>query len=336
MKRILLLLNLLLSPLLKLLSLSLLSQLLCLNAVAETRAISSQHHITAITVPDDMQLPADYPLDHANRLQCQTCHQADIFTEYDHYRSTLKKDERNQDDYRKLINKLKEYDQQANDFLRDQGQKALGEFCYRCHQKEENQAQNIHIMLDKQGKAIKENCSFCHKEPLQAEDFYSPQSQSRIGNLQQIDDSLRLPPETLCIGCHLRTPHLNAQLHLVNLDSDMINKIRNYEVRHNLRLPLNQKNSITCVTCHTPHQQGVLHASNPSAGRTDDSSLEQGITYASHPWAATVKKDKAERLDKLGIDNKAMPEYRQIQHEVLLRLPAKDGSLCFVCHEFDL
>jgi len=30
-----------------------------------------------------------------------------------------------------------------------------------------------------------------------------------------------------------------------------------------------------------------------------------------------------------------LPPYQRLKNEVLLRLPAKDGTLCLSCHEFE-
>jgi hypothetical protein len=48
--------------------------------------------------------------------------------------------------------------------------------------------------------------------------------------------------------------------------------------------------------------------------------------------------DKAQRLAKLKDRQQGssdVPEYLRVEKEILLRLPAKDGTLCLACHEFE-
>jgi hypothetical protein len=56
------------------------------------------------------------------------------------------------------------------------------------------------------------------------------------------------------------------------------------------------------------------------------------VEYTEHSWSAVMKEDKRERLEKIAM---SLPMYKRIEKEVLLRLPAKDGTLCLSCHEFE-
>jgi hypothetical protein len=313
---------------------------------------SSQHHIVGINIPDNMAIPDDMILDEnlkdqKNKLQCSTCHKAEVFSEYSDFIKTADSNIESTDyaeSINRLIEQINRFDTQANDFLRRGETRALSGFCYRCHQQKNNTPNNFHIMLDENSKAIKEKCTFCHTKQLDPDDFYPKQFLSADNPKKQKFD-LRLPVEKICIGCHLETPHLNAKLHQVKLASVMLQKLKDYEQQHKIRFPLIKQQTITCITCHNAHQKGVLHKDSSIAQQTGTGNLDIGIEYKDHSWAEIVIKDKVERLDQLSTKhnnssnyqkiNYQQLNYKQIVHEVLLRLPAKNGELCFVCHDFD-
>jgi hypothetical protein len=66
--------------------------------------------------------------------------------------------------------------------------------------------------------------------------------------------------------------------------------------------------------------------------------VAEGIAYARTAWSVVFAKDKAQRLQEIeGNDllEGRMPEYLRVEKELLLRLRAKDGTLCLSCHEFE-
>ncbi len=68
-----------------------------------------------------------------------------------------------------------------------------------------------------------------------------------------------------------------------------------------------------------------------------DNDLDKGITYSEHPWNKVFIEDKKTRLNKLNqeTDKNHVLNYQRIEKEILLRLSAKDGKLCLVCHKFE-
>jgi len=52
--------------------------------------------------------------------------------------------------------------------------------------------------------------------------------------------------------------------------------------------------------------------------------------YHDNYWNRVYQADKKERLQELGLNL----SYQKLTKEVLLRLPAKDGTLCRACHKF--
>jgi len=91
-----------------------------------------------------------------------------------------------------------------------------------------------------------------------------------------------------------------------------------------------------CVSCHTPHQYGVIDPKKPAGKQVVNTDLEQGVTYTDHPWNQVFAADKEERLTEFNQQHKRDVKfaYRRIDQEALLRLSAKKGQLCLVCHDF--
>ncbi len=199
----------------------------------------------------------------------------------------------------------------AKNFLNGGPYKKLTDFCYRCH--ESKQGLNIHKMLNNRQRVDKSNCTYCHQKV--------PKNPSQ--HLQ-----FRLPMEKLCWGCHLKTPHLNALTHSRKVSDEMRRIIVASEKKYQVILPLSQQGRIICVTCHTAHEQGVLDT--PSGRQVADTHLDEGVRYRNSYWNRVYQADKRTRLQGTGYELR----YQKLEKEVLLRLPAKDGTLCRACHRF--
>ena len=270
----------------------------------DSKELPEMHHLIEVEFPEGMKPPDKFPLDDQDRITCKTCHAIEDMEEvvYD------------------------EVDKDDKDFFRGGPYQKMTDFCYNCHDEKENTRENIHQMFDDNGEIKEEQCKFCHKEVL-----------DRKKNIQAGEYKLRMPMEKICFGCHLKTPHLNADLHQVELTEDKLKQWKKYTKENDIAMPLAEGNIVTCVTCHTPHQQGVIDRHKPAGKQVEDTDLEKGVSYEEHhPWDAVFEKDKQDRLqewnDKTG--HKHTIKYRRIKTEVLLRLRAKDGSLCLACHTF--
>jgi len=272
-----------------------------------TKKLPPLHHAVDIPYPDDWRQPDELPLSTERKLECRTCH-------------GLKNMER------RLYEGI---DTKAKDFLRGGPYPRLERFCYRCHDPEEFERPNIHIMLDDKGELREDHCTYCHEE-LHKE---------RDRPLERSEYKLRLPPEKLCYGCHLKTPHFNALEHQASKPKEKMRKhLREAAERQGILLPLSESGTVMCATCHTPHQYGVIDPGrNPAGKQVDNHDLEEGVRYRDHPWNRVVREDKQRRLAVLNRETGEQfnLDYRRIDREVLLRLPARDGSLCLSCHEFE-
>ncbi len=278
---------------------------------AQKQPLPPLHHPVGITLPQNMQVPDDFPLGKQQELVCDTCHGVENLDQVPQAKVNTR----------------------VKNFLRsgpyDGSGKTLLDFCGNCHEsrfKQKNmQRTNVHKMLDKQGKQIKKNCTYCHAsvpDPVKDQDWRKLRFQ--------------ISPEKLCYGCHLKTTHLNAVQHQVKPSDKVLKQMQRSEQQKQLVLPLDKRGKMMCVTCHSPHQQGVLNAHSKGGKQVAQTSLDQGIQYAKpNFWSRVFAQDKAVRWQQLNeVKGLKLPEYRPIKQEALLRLPAKDGQLCRACHVF--
>ncbi len=261
------------------------------------------HHVVGVKPPEGMTLPKKFPLNDKGKIDCKTCH-------------GIK-------DIAKIpLNKV---NKKADDFHRGGPYKKLIDFCANCHDKKPYKRPNIHKLLNDKGEFDKKDCEYCHKK------VPDPKKDIKYDELE-----FRLPPQIICFGCHLKTPHLNALNHQVKPDKEMRKHMRETEKKLEIILPLDKTGKIMCATCHAPHQPGVIDKKKPAGKQVADANLDKGVSYVDHAWNRVFQSDKKARLEKLEKENGGThtPVYQRIKTEVLLRLSAKDGSLCQACHTF--
>ena len=271
-------------------------------AGAEKQPLPPLHHVVGIPVPEKMQLPEAFKLDEKGRLNCQTCHGLKDIEE----------------------TPLEQVDRDDEHFFRAGPYRKLSDFCYQCHDQKAYKRPNIHQQIDQQGGLIEQKCLFCHEKQLDIDKEYEPEAWQ-----------LRRKPQQLCVGCHSSSPHLNALEHIQEVDDELFEKIREAEQNLALLLPLDGRR-IQCITCHSPHQSGVLNKHNPAASQVADRTVDKGVGYIEHSWNQVFQQDKKKRLSEYARLHERPPilNYQKLQFEVLLRLSAKNGELCDVCHSF--
>lgn len=263
------------------------------------------HHPVEITAPASMSIPQELPLGKQGELVCGTCHGIE--------------------DLKRIP--LDEVDADAPDFLNLGPYQDLTDFCYHCHEEKGHQRYNLHLMLDEQGEIDDRGCIYCHM------DTPDPSEEEHADEMR-----FRLPKEKLCYGCHLKTPHLNALNHQTEPAEEIRQVMRQAEKKHEVKLPLDDEGMITCITCHSPHQSGVIDPAKAAGRVVEEHPVEDGIVYSRTAWSRVFARDKLKRLQDMevrGQTNLALPEYLRVEKEILLRLSAKDGTLCLCCHEFE-
>jgi len=262
------------------------------------------HHLVGIKASNAIHIPKEFKLGEQQELICATCH-------------GLK------DIDKTPVDKV---NTESTDFLVGGSYRKITKFCYRCHDEKHMQRDNIHLMLDEQGEIKKASCEYCH-EAVPDRD-----KELKISELK-----LRLPMETLCLGCHLKDPHFNAVEHQVKpAKAEMLKRIEKNSQQQGIIVPLTDKQEVVCVSCHSAHQYGVIDPKKPAGKQVNTQDLEKGVDYEKHPWNVVVTADKLERLAEFNKqhDMNIRFSYQRITQETLLRLPAKDGQLCLVCHDF--
>lgn len=278
-----------------------------MQSYAQSKHLPDLHHAVDIKLTDKMHPPAAFLLKEGRILQCQTCH------------GLAKMDEIPYD----------KIDKNAPNFLRLNGDQKLETFCTHCHDATQHERSNIHLMKNADGSIKKETCLVCHRDV----------NEHREKKRDMAEVNLRLPVEKVCIGCHLKTPHINAIEHTdgvlpedaTSSAKNMTRRLKQIQQEKNMDLPLSSDHKIQCITCHNPHEEGILGESNP-LGNQVQGDVKKGVEYSEHSWNTVMQEDKRERLEKIAM---SLPPYQRIEKEVLLRLPAKDGTLCLSCHEFE-
>lgn len=263
------------------------------------------HHVVGVKPSNERQLDKKFKLGDDGELVCTTCHGLNDMDK----------------------TPIDEVDTEDPEFLREGPYKPLTGFCYQCHDKKANTRDNIHLMLDEKGDIKEEQCKYCH------EDVPDREKDLKIDELK-----LRLPMESICFGCHLKDPHFNSIEHQVEPSREaMLKHLKKMRKELNIFIPLSDKNEVMCVSCHTPHQRGVIDVNKPAGKQVENPDPKLRVSYEKHPWNAVFTADKDLRLQEFNKNSNSQEHlsYQRIKQESLLRLPAKDGQLCLACHTFE-
>ena len=174
---------------------------------------------------EDMKarIPREFPLID-QKLSCSTCH--DVYMQCQDVRDP--------------------YLRQKN-FLRGGQTRNILDFCFRCHDIKKFNRYNPHKQLNDKGETIQETCLYCHSEVPSVKEI-NRQNSYLIGDRT-----------ALCIGCH--NPVDKTSLHYRHLrrpSAGVLERINRMGTEYNIALPLTDSGMVTCVTCHDPHQDGLI------------------------------------------------------------------------------
>ena len=184
------------------------------------------------------RIPAQYPL-RQGRIDCSTCH--DIVLQC-------------------RDNPLERAFLKEQKFLRGGPYETQTSICYRCHDVAGYQMYNPHRQLNAQKEPIEEKCLYCHSQLPDVKQTRTEDARL-IGQMQP-----------LCTRCHMRTTQQDFHAkHVRKPTREVLDQLKEMEDQHDIILPLSEEGSITCATCHNPHEKGVIpdiRAGAKGAGET--------------------------------------------------------------------
>ena len=132
------------------------------------------------------------------------------------------------------------------------------DFCYRCHDKAKYMKLEIHNQINSDGTIIVEKCLYCHTDK-------PDESRARYKDVKFIGDLTML-----CQGCHvIRGNHSGNFNHMVRPSATTLARMQAIENDFGIILPLDENGKLTCITCHNPHQSGVIRSGSPAARGAD-------------------------------------------------------------------
>lgn len=177
------------------------------------------------------RIPPDFPLENG-QITCLTCH----------------------DIYRQCRKRL--FDRNS---LRGAPYPRRMDFCYKCHVMENYEKINPHHQKNENGEIVIETCLICHDEK-------PDEKHATFKDVRFIGDI-----EVMCRRCHhIAGNHSGNADHMGILPSaDGLKRIKIMEEKYNVRLPLDENGKMTCITCHNPHEKGVIPDVNPGASGAD-------------------------------------------------------------------
>lgn len=184
------------------------------------------------------QKPADFPLVDG-KLACTTCHDLYLQCQAD-----------------PAVNPGRKKNPKTS--LRGAPFKQRTDFCFNCHDRQNYEMQNPHDQKDDSGKLYAEKCLYCHKvKPDEQKDHFKD-----IQVLNNIED--------ICQGCHVITGnHSGNYNHLIAPSEKFQKRFTEMEKKFNIILPLAANGKMSCMTCHNPHEKGIIPEDSPAATGAD-------------------------------------------------------------------
>ena len=204
------------------------------NRCHNGESAAAEIHPYGVPLPVDFQqaLPPEWPRVE-KKITCLTCHDALI--------------QMTANPPRQLVNPQ---------FVRQPYAGSRSDFCFTCHRRGDYQKSNPHQQIDEAGTIREESCLWCHQSLPDREQTQSPSELSLKGK-----------PGKLCISCHggKEHNHPTSGNHLVRIPEEMRGALNRQTTGGGVYLPL-ADNTITCTTCHNPHQSGVIQTERAARG----------------------------------------------------------------------
>lgn len=176
------------------------------------------------------KFPPDFPLQD-EKVTCITCH--------DIYRQCQ----------RRTVDKFS---------LRGAPYPRRTDFCFKCHYKKSYGKLNPHTQLEENGDIRVKVCLYCHTEK-------PDEIRARFEDVKFYGDLAML-----CQRCHMiRGNHSGNFNHMVKPSPELLANMTLMEEKFGIILPLDADGKMTCITCHNPHQKGVIPPERAAAKGAD-------------------------------------------------------------------
>jgi hypothetical protein len=225
---------------------------LCISCHNGKHAIREIHPVDVIPSSAlSSHIPSEFPLK-AGQLTCLTCHDLRWHCQIDTSGA-----------------------QPQSCFLRGAQPTNRLAFCFLCHREDSYQRHNVHNQLEA-GEIKTDTCLWCHSR---VPDVQAAQS----GEVDPVSIS---QSSEVCRSCHIvARQHPSEGVHVLAKPSpEMIWRMSAYELQSRMRLPmdrlqkyvraanrkpqsilLDEQGRLQCISCHNPHEQGLLSDRNPRA-----------------------------------------------------------------------
>ncbi len=200
-----------------------------------------------------VKIPAGYPLQQG-KLGCLTCH--DVYLQC------------RDSEADKLLLK-------GQMLLRGMPYKSTLTFCFKCHDESRYPRYDPHEQIDAAGQVIQNKCLYCHTTVPDAS-HTTYREVKLIGSFGE-----------LCKGCHYLTARQPLHVrHLRKPTLEVVQRMKEMQAQYKIVLPLDQDGKVTCVTCHNPHQKGLIpdqRAGATGAGAVHRHRLAGNLCIKCHP-----------------------------------------------------
>lgn len=148
-------------------------------------------------------------------------------------------------------------------------------FCFRCHDEARYPRLNPHKQIDAAGHVMQNTCLYCHTTVPDAS-HTTYREVKLIGNYTE-----------LCKGCHYLTARQPLHVrHLRKPTLEVVQHMKEMQKKFKIVLPLDRNGKVTCVTCHNPHQKGLIpdqRAGATGAGAPHRHRLAGNMCIKCHP-----------------------------------------------------
>ena len=132
------------------------------------------------------------------------------------------------------------------------------DFCFKCHYEKSYGKLDPHTQLAENGDIKPKVCLYCHTE--------------KPDEIRALYEDVRFYGDLamLCQRCHMiRGNHSGNFNHMVKPSPKLLANMKSMEERFGIILPLDADGKMTCVTCHNPHQKGVIPPDRAAAKGAD-------------------------------------------------------------------